>query len=159
MHRIFAISSLTYFLQAFFIIFCLLLFHLILSLSVSQHIDNPVRIPVIPGRNLDAASPARRMDDLTIANVHRHMVDRSLAIRIENQIARTHLRRINLRTRPRLFPGHPRQGHARHMAVYILCKTRTIHTRMRVITAPDITVSDKLKGIIDNLGPQGLFFF
>ena len=30
---------------------------------------------------------------------------------------------------------------------------------MRVITAPDITVSDKLKGIIDNLGPQGFLFF
>ena len=98
------------------------------------------------------------MDDLTIANVHRHMVDRSLAIRIENQIARTHLRRINLRTRPRLFPGHPRQGHARHMAVYILCKTRTVHTRMRVITAPDITVSDKLKRIVDNLNSQRIPF-
>ena len=46
---------------------------------------------VIPGRDLDSASPARRMDDLAIANVHGHVIDRALAVGIKNEVTRAHL--------------------------------------------------------------------
>ena len=64
------------------------------AVLISQHIYNAVRRSVIPGGNLDSASAAGRMDNLSVSNVHGHMVDCASAVCIENQIARPHLGRL-----------------------------------------------------------------
>ena len=42
-------------------------------------------VPVVPGRDLDSASSARCVDDLSIADVHGNMVDPSAAASVEDQ--------------------------------------------------------------------------
>ena len=75
------------------------------AVLISQHIYNAVRRSVIPGGNLDSASAAGRMDNLSVSNVHGHMVDCASAVCIENQIARPHLGRFDRSSLSGLLSG------------------------------------------------------
>ena len=52
---------------------------------VSNYIHDAHRSSVVPGRDLDSASSARCVDDLSIADVHGNMVDPSAAASVEDQ--------------------------------------------------------------------------
>ena len=58
---------------------------------VSNYIHDAHRSSVVPGRDLDSASSARCVDDLSIADVHGNMVDPSTAASVESRVAQLHL--------------------------------------------------------------------
>ena len=99
---------------------------------IAKHIYNAVRITVIPCRNLNAASSAGCMNDLSVADIHCHMIDRAAPIGIEDQVTRAHLGRLNLGSLLCLGSGHTLQIHAGHMLIDITDKTRAVRTGMRI---------------------------
>ena len=118
------------------------------AVLISQHIYNAVRRSVIPGGNLDSASAAGRMDNLSVSNVHGHMVDCASAVCIENQIARPHLGRFDRSSLSGLLSGGSGQGNSCHMAVNIFDKTGAVRSCVGIVAAPYIPVSYKLETIL-----------
>ena len=102
---------------------------------------------VIPGRDLDSASSARCVDDLSIADVHGNMVDPSAAASVEDQVARLHLARLDPFSAVRLGTGVMRKGdsevfHNRHR------KSGTVRALCKARTTPDIWIAQELHRIV-----------
>ena len=75
-----------------------------MSLSV-DHISYSGRASVIPGGDPDSAPPAGGVDDLTIADVHGHMVNGSAAVSVEDQVSWPHLAGVDGPPYLCLLPG------------------------------------------------------
>lgn len=114
---------------------------------VSNYIHDAHRSSVVPGRDLDSASSARCVDDLSIADVHGNMVDPSAAASVENQVARLHLARLDPFSAVRLGTGVMRKGdsevfHNRHR------KSGTVRALCKARTTPDIWIAQELHRIV-----------
>ena len=94
---------------------CYLLSVFSLSPSIQEGPDG-LRRAVIPGGNLNSAPAACRMDDLPIADIHGYVVDRALAVGVEDQVARAHLTGLHSPSGLRLFSGGSRKPDTSHMA-------------------------------------------
>jgi len=96
------------------------------------------------------------MDNLSVSNVHGHMVDCASAVCIENQIARPHLGRFDRSSLSGLLSGGSGQGNSCHMAVNIFDKTGAVRSCVGIVAAPYIPVSYKLETIVDHFISQRL---
>ena len=60
---------------------------------------------VIPGRNLDPASAACRMDNLSVTDIHGYVIDGAFAVGVKDQVARAHLTGFDAPSGLCLLPG------------------------------------------------------